>query len=79
MKPTAIEITSWAPYKEVIYKCSKCGCDFRFFGTNELYCHHCGTKVDWKGILTKLPQSFDKNDYKGEEMLIAEINKRQLN
>lgn len=79
MKPTAIEITSWQPYKEVIYKCSNCGQDFRIFGNKEHYCHTCGTEVDWKNVMIQLPKSFDKNDYDGEKSLIADINKSQLN
>lgn len=79
IKPTAIEITSWSPYRKVIYKCSNCGQDFRMFENRELYCHKCGMEVDWSNILTLLPQPFDKNDYDGEKKLISEINRRQLN
>lgn len=79
MKPTAIEITSWQPYQEIIYKCSNCGQDFRLLGDREHFCHTCGVEVDWQNITKRLPESFDKNDYDGEKALIAEINKRQLN
>lgn len=78
MKPTAIEIISWQPYKKVIYKCSNCGHDFRIFGDKEKFCHNCGVEVDWHGIIKQLPDSFDKNDYVGEKELIAYINKKQL-
>lgn len=78
MKPTAIEITSWQPYREVIYKCSNCGQDFRILGNKEHYCHSCGIQVDWKNIITQLPESFDKNNYDGEKELISDINKKQL-
>lgn len=78
MKPTAVEITSWSPYRKIIYQCSNCGQDFRMFGTKERYCHHCGTKVSWNKVMTELPESFDKNDYKGEKALIHNLNKKQL-
>ena len=79
MKPTAIGITDWQPYKEIIYKCSNCGQDFRMFGDRERFCHTCGTKVDWQDVIKRLPKSFNKNDYDGEKALIADINKCQLN
>lgn len=79
MKPTAVEITSWHPYKEVIYKCSNCGQDFRMFGDKEHYCHTCGVEVDWHNVIKQLPKPFNKNDYEGEKALIADINKSQLN
>lgn len=79
IKPTAIEITSWKPYKEIIYKCSNCGQDFRFFGDREHFCHTCGVEVDWQDVIKRLPEPFDKNNYDGEKALIAEINKYQLN
>lgn len=79
MKPTAIGITSWQPYKEVIYKCSNCGQDFRMFGNKEHFCHTCGMEVDWKNVMIQLPKPFDKNDYDDEKSLIADINKSQLN
>lgn len=79
MKPTAIGITSWQPYKEIIYKCSNCGQDFRMFGNKEHFCHTCGMEVDWKNVMIQLPEPFDKNDYDGEKSLIADINKSQLN
>lgn len=79
MKPTAIEITSWRPYKKVIYQCSNCGQDFRMFGDKEHYCHNCGVEVDWDNVIKQLPEPFDKNDYDSEKALIADINKHQLN
>lgn len=79
MKPTAIAITDWQPYKEVIYKCSKCGQSFRMLGDKERFCHTCGTEVDWNGVIKNLPKPFNKDDYDGEQKLIADINKKQLN
>ena len=78
MKPTATEITSWQPYKEIIYMCSCCNQDFRMFGSKEKFCHTCGTEVDWNGVMTHLPESFNKNDYEGEKELIRAINEKQL-
>lgn len=78
MKPTATEITSWQSYREIIYKCSNCGQDFRMFGNKEHFCHTCGTEVDWENVIIQLPEPFDKNDYDGEKDLIAYINKKQL-
>ena len=79
MKPTAIGITDWQPYKEIIYKCSNCGQSFRMFGDRERFCHTCGVEVDWQDVIKRLPEPFDKNDYDGEKALIADINKCQLN
>ena len=80
MKPTATAITSWHPYKEVIYACSACGQSFSMFGDKEKYCHTCGTKVDWQNIMTNLPEPFDKTgDYEAEQLLIKSINQKQLN
>ena len=73
--PTAVEITSWHPYKEIIYKCSNCGQDFRIFGTKERFCHNCGKKVDWDGVPTTLKEPFNKNNAKEEKKLIQAINK----
>lgn len=78
MKPIAIGITDWPPYKEIIYKCSNCGQDFRMFGDRERFCHTCGIEVDWQNVIKRLPEPFDKNNYDGEKALIDDINKSQL-
>lgn len=78
LKPTAIEISSWPPCREIIYQCTKCKQDFRTFGERQRFCHICGTEVDWDGILLRLPKSFNKDDLDGERKLIKKINKQQL-
>lgn len=79
MKPTAIGITDWYPYKEVVYKCSNCGQDFRMLGDRERFCHTCGTQVDWKNVIRRLPKPFTKTgDLKAEKELVAKINRDQL-
>lgn len=77
MKPIATEISSWYPYQKVIYKCANCEQDFRIFGFKEIYCHNCGTKVDWDDVIIELPEPFNKNafgDYDGEKALVDKIN-----
>ena len=77
MKPIATEISSWHPYKKVIYKCANCEQDFRIFGFMEKYCHNCGTKVDWDDVIIELPEPFNKNaldDYNEEKALVGKIN-----
>lgn len=79
MKPTAIAITSWHPYKEIIYKCSCCSQNFRILGNTEKFCHNCGTEVDWDNVMTHLPEPFtNKDNYEEEQALIYNINKKQL-
>jgi len=34
--------------------------------------------VDWNGVMTHLPESFNKNDYAGEKELIRAINAKQF-
>ena len=79
--PTAVEITGWKPYQKVIYKCSNCGQEFRFYGEKEKYCHNCGVKVRWKKVALSLSERYleELNSYcNSESELIDEINKTQL-
>lgn len=75
-KPIATEITSWHPYKEILYKCPMCGADFRFFGNKEKFCNNCGEQIDWD-VLLQLDESFDKNNYEAEKNFIFELNMKQ--
>lgn len=41
-KPIATDISQWNNCTEIIYKCPRCGQEFRTLGSYELFCHHCG-------------------------------------
>lgn len=75
IKPVAESISSWPPYKAIIYKCAACGQSFSILGHRELYCHHCGTRVDWTGVPLYLKTAVDSNDINKEEKLIKQINR----
>lgn len=81
LKPVAFALSQWNSQKEILYMCPKCKTDFRILGNKELYCHHCGQKLDWSVIirgneqLTKL--FFGENgmsDIGKQHRLMAEIN-----
>lgn len=52
--PIPISISDWNDRTEIIYGCPHCDCNFRFFGNKELYCHRCGTKINWDYVPTHL-------------------------
>lgn len=74
-KPVATEITSWQPYKEILYNCPNCKTSFRFFGAKEKYCHNCGIEIDWA---VKLELDEPMKDREQEKYLISEINTIQI-
>lgn len=52
--PIPISISDWGNRTEIIYGCPHCDCEFRFFGNKELYCHKCGTEINWDSVPTYL-------------------------
>lgn len=52
--PIPISISDWGDRTEIIYSCPHCDCSFRFFGNKELYCHRCGTEINWDSVPTHL-------------------------
>ena len=75
LKPIATEISSWQPYKEIIYSCPVCRTSFRYFGPKEKFCHNCGVKIDWD-VLLALKEPFE-GDYEKQKLFIAELNRKQ--
>ena len=53
VKPTPTHISRYATKDEVIYRCSKCGESFRFYGYKETTCRHCGEEIDW-GVIVRV-------------------------
>lgn len=46
-KPVPYRLSQFGSCREVLYKCPKCGADFRILADQENYCHNCGIKLDW--------------------------------
>ena len=46
-RPIPHSLSMWDSGTEILYKCAKCGCDFRILSQHEKYCHNCGIKLDW--------------------------------
>lgn len=46
-RPIPYALSQWDTGTEILYKCAKCGCDFRILSHQENYCHQCGLKLDW--------------------------------
>lgn len=76
--PIATDISGWAPYREIIYRCGHCGQSFHILGDKEKYCHTCGTEVNWANVMTMLPEPFTKqDDYESKQKLLERINTEQ--
>lgn len=75
VKPVAIRISSFDRH-EVVYGCPKCSQSFAQFGDKELFCHHCGTKMDWN-VTVNLKEEVPCDD-DIERKFIDDINLRQL-
>lgn len=52
--PIPHRISNWNNGDEILYKCPKCGCDFRILSNQEHYCHNCGVKLNWSNALMYL-------------------------
>lgn len=46
-KPIPHSLSRYGSGTEVLYKCAKCGTDFRILGKYEAFCHGCGNEQDW--------------------------------
>lgn len=47
-KPIPHSLSQYGSGTEVLYRCAKCGADFRILGKHETFCHGCGVKQDWE-------------------------------
>lgn len=47
-KPIPHSLGQYGSGTEVLYRCAKCGADFRILGKHETFCHGCGVKQDWE-------------------------------
>lgn len=61
-RPIPYALSQWNTGTEVLYKCAKCGCDFRILGQHEHYCHLCGVKLDWTKSPVHCSEQF-KSEY----------------
>ena len=61
VKPIPTHISRYATKDEVIYRCSKCGESFRFYGYKETTCRQCGEEINW-GVVVRVNESI-KNAY----------------
>ena len=60
MKPLAERVGSYSYRRDIIYRCFKCDTNFAMLGDKINYCYHCGEKVDWDGVVTRLEKSFEE-------------------
>lgn len=57
-KPIPYALSQYGSCTEVLYKCAKCGTDFRILGRQEAYCHGCGNKQDWSNSPSYCSEEF---------------------
>lgn len=77
--PEPVSISDWN-YKEIIYRCRKCKTEFRFFGELEKYCHNCGNKQNWEGVILELPNPVPEiwEDRQRKVTILNEIENHNL-
>lgn len=77
-RPYPQRISQWDNMNEIIYECPNCGTSFGFYSNKELFCHNCGTEINWKDIPTHCPENI-KNMYhsadtvEGKEKAMEEL------
>ena len=59
-RPYPTRISQWNNMDEIIYECPNCGTSFAFYSNQELFCHHCGTEINWKDIPIHCPENIKK-------------------
>ena len=74
--PIPYTLSQWGDRTEVLYKCPKCGQDFRLLGDKQNYCFNCGIKLDWRFTLKRVTKElsdlyygYEERYYKGETSL----------
>lgn len=76
------DISSYAPFTEILYKCAICGTSFRILGSHEKFCHGCGSPVEWNYMpthLTKPLRELGITTYEAEREFIRQLNSRISN
>lgn len=56
--PIPFGLSQWNSGHEVLYKCAKCGQEFRFYSNHEKFCHECGQEQDWSNSPIKCSDEF---------------------
>lgn len=75
MRPIPFRISQWDSATQVLHKCAKCGASFQIYEDKQQFCHMCGEKIDWEGVILhctkeeseRYHQSFHKDFKEGEK------------
>ena len=87
LKPIPFTLSQWGSGTEILYKCPKCGQEFRILGNHEKYCHNCGQGIEWEGVPVRCSTAFkqlwdpvyygsgeyDMMDYKVRKQILVEL------
>lgn len=59
-RPIPHSLSMWDTGTEILYKCARCGTDFRILSRQEKFCHGCGLRLDWSHSLKYCSEDFKK-------------------
>lgn len=77
IKPIPWRLSQWGSGTEIIYKCPSCATSFNFYGNNELFCHNCGTPINWAvpiSVSEEFAQKYHNASYQEQQKMLKGIN-----
>lgn len=74
MVPRIIKVKKEKNKITFLYACSNCGTSFEHFKTKERFCHMCGVRSDWQGVILKMSYDFYRANYKNYDEMINRLN-----